>query len=304
MFNREPHTAEEILKQADLAMYQAKAAGRNRLRFFDPKMQASVNQRAALERELRLAIGEGQLVLHYQPQVDTQGRITGAEALLRWRHPERGLVAPAQFIGVAETLGLTLQLGRWVLASACAQLAEWATRPETAALSLSVNISGSHFRRPELVADVRRALAESGADPGRLRLELTESPLLDDPEDTLVKMSALKETGVGFTLDNFGVGYCSLSYLKRLPIDRLKIAPAFVREVLEDSEDDAIADSFVALAESLGLAIMAEGVETEAQRDYLVHHGCQTFQGFLFGRPRPVDALFAGGSERRGTRGG
>ncbi|MFB1490119.1 MULTISPECIES: EAL domain-containing protein [unclassified Thiocapsa] len=292
MFSSEPHSAEEILKHADLAMYQAKAAGRNRLRFYDPKMQASVNQRAALERELRHAIGDGQLVLHYQSQVDAQGRVNGAEALLRWRHPERGLIPPAQFIELAESLGLALALGRWVLASACAQLAEWARRPETAGLNLAVNISGEHFRRPELVEDVRRALAESGADPGRLRLELVELPLLDDPEDALVKMLALKETGVGFTLDNFGSGYCSLSYLKRLPLDQLKLAPAFVREVLADSDDDATAESFVALAESLGLAIMAEGVETEAQRDYLLHHGCQTFQGFLFGLPGPADALF------------
>ncbi|CRI64535.1 Diguanylate cyclase/phosphodiesterase with PAS/PAC sensor(S) (modular protein) [Thiocapsa sp. KS1] len=296
MFNREPQSAEELLKHADLAMYQAKAAGRNRLRFYDPKMQASVNQRAALEREMRHAIGDGQLVLHYQSQVDTTGRVTGAEALLRWRHPQRGLIAPAQFIGPAETLGLTLPLGRWVLASACAQLAEWATRPETAQLTLAVNISGAHFRSPELVEDVRRALAESGADPGRLRLELTESPLLDNPEDSLVKMRALKETGVGFTLDNFGSGYCSLSYLKRLPLDQLKLAPAFVHEVLESSQDDATAESFVALAESLGLAIMAEGIETQAQRDYLVHHGCRTFQGFLFGQPGPADALFATGA--------
>ncbi len=299
LFDCVPGTAEEILKHADLAMYQAKAAGRNRLRFYDPMMQASVNQRAALERELRHAIGDGQLVLHYQSQVDTQGRINGAEALLRWRHPERGLIPPAQFIGRAESLGLDLALGRWVLASACAQLAEWGRRPESAGLTLAVNISGSHFRRPELVEDVRRALAESGADPRRLRLELIESPLLDDPEDALVKMLALKETGVGFTLDNFGSGYCSLSYLKRLPLDQLKLAPAFVREVLEDSDDDATADSFVALAESLGLGIMAEGVETEAQRDYLLHHGCQTFQGFLFGLPGPVDALFQAAAQPR-----
>ncbi|UHD18531.1 EAL domain-containing protein [Thiocapsa bogorovii] len=296
MFDREPHTAEEILKHADLAMYQAKAAGRNRLRFYDPKMQASVNQRAALERELRHAIGDGQLVLHYQSQVDGQGHVSGAEALLRWRHPERGLIPPAQFIGLAESLGLALPLGRWVLASACAQLAEWARRPETAGLNLAVNISGAHFRRPELVEDIRRALAESGANPKRLRLELAEATLLDDPDDSLAKMIALKETGVGFTLDNFGSGYCSLSYLKRLPLDQLKIAPAFVHEVLEGSEDDATADSFVALAESLGLAIMAEGVETEAQRDYLAHHGCQIFQGFLFGLPGPADALFPGRS--------
>ncbi len=296
MFDGEPLSAEEILQHADLAMYQAKAAGRNTLRFFDPGMQASVNQRAALERELRHAIGDGQLVLYYQSQVDMTGRVTGAEALLRWRHPQRGLIAPAQFIGPAETLGLTLPLGRWVLASACAQLADWATRPATAELSLAVNISGAHFRSPELVEDIRRALAESGANPQRLRLELTESPLLDNPEDSLFKMRALKETGVGFTLDNFGSGYCSLSYLKRLPLDQLKLAPAFVHEVLESSQDDATAESFVALAESLGLAIMAEGIETPAQRDYLVHHGCRTFQGFLFGQPGPADALFATGA--------
>ncbi|SDW63408.1 diguanylate cyclase/phosphodiesterase with PAS/PAC sensor(s) [Thiocapsa roseopersicina] len=301
MFNREPHTAEEILKHADLAMYQAKAAGRNRLRFYDPEMQASVDQRGTLERELRHAIGEGQLVLYYQSQVDTQGRVNGAEALVRWRHPQRGLIPPAQFIGSAESLGLALPLGRWVLASACAQLAEWARRPESAGLNLAVNISGAYFRRPELVEDISRALDESGANPRRLRLELAEATLLDDPEDSLAKMIALKETGVGFTLDNFGSGYCSLSYLKRLPLDQLKIAPAFVREVLEDSAD-ATADSFVALAESLGLAIMAEGVETEAQRDYLAHHGCRTFQGFLFGLPGPADALFTAGAQASSRR--
>ncbi len=292
MFNRGSHTAEEILKHADLAMYQAKMAGRNRLRFFDPDMQASVDKRAALERELHHAIGDGQLVLYYQPQVDTQGRVNGAEALVRWRHPQRGLIPPAQLIGPAESLGLALALGRWVLASACAQSAEWARRPESAALNLAVNISGAHLRCPEFIEDIRRGLAESGANPERLRLELAEAALLDDPDDSLVKMLALKEMGVGLTLDNFGSGHCSLSYLKRLPLDHLKIAPAFVREVLEDSED-ATADSFVALAQSLGLAIMAEGVETEAQRDYLVDHGCRTLQGFLFGRPVAAEDLLA-----------
>jgi diguanylate cyclase (GGDEF)-like protein/PAS domain S-box-containing protein len=292
-FGNPPQSAEDILRQADLAMYQAKAAGRNTLRFYDPRMQESLNHRAALEAELRRAVEERQFVLHYQPQVDEQGQLTGAEALLRWHHPERGLLAPAEFMTHVVGLGLSRPLGCWVLQDACAQLAGWATRPETSRLNLAVNIFPEHFRRPEFVEDVRAALSASGADPRQLRLELTETPLLDDPDDTLAKMTLLKATGVGLTLDNFGVGYCSLSYLKRLPLDLLKIAPAFVREVLNDPDDDTIADRFVALAESLGLAIMAEGVETPAQRDYLLRHGCHIFQGYLFGRPGPVSELEA-----------
>ncbi|MCG6985113.1 MAG: EAL domain-containing protein [Thiocapsa sp.] len=288
LFGRQPKSADDVLRQADVAMYQAKAAGRNTLRFFDPEMQQALHRRATLEADLRRAVNEGQFLLYYQPQVNQRGHITGAEALLRWHHPERGIILPGQFIGLAEAIGLTRPLGRWVLSQACAQLAEWAARPETAGLRLAVNISPGHFRHPDFVEDVRAALAGGKADPCRLRLELTESPLLDDPGDTLTKMTALKANGVGFTLDNFGIGYCSLSYLKRLPLDQLKLAPSFVREVLADPKDDAIADHFVALAEGMGLAIMAEGVETEAQRNYLLSHGCNIFQGFLFGRPGPA----------------
>lgn len=277
--------AADVLRHADVAMYQAKSAGRNQLRFFDPVMQEILEQRAALEADLHRAIAQHQLVLHYQPQVDLQGRVTGAEALLRWRHPERGLLHPRDFMGFAETLALTVPIGRWVLDRACARLVDWATRPETASLILAVNISPAHFRRGDFVEDVRAAMHAHGVDPTRLRLELIEGALLDDPVDTLTKMTALKSIGLGFTLDNFGSGYCSLSNLKRLPLDQLKIAPAFVREVLVDTNGDAIAEPFVALAKGLGLALMAEGVETTAQRDYLSRHGCQVFQGYLFGHP-------------------
>lgn len=305
LFGRQPKSAEDVLRQADVAMYQAKAAGRNTLRFFDPQMQETLHRRATLEADLRRAVSEGHFLLYYQPQVDRGGRITGAEALLRWHHPERGIIMPGQFIGLAEDIGLTRPLGAWVLAQACAQLADWSTRPETAGLRLAVNISPTHFRHPDFADDVRAALAESRADPSRLRLELTEAPLLDDPGDTLAKMTALKAIGVGFTLDNFGLGYCSLSYLKRLPLDQLKLAPSFVREVLADPKDDAIADHFVALAEGMGLAIMAEGVETEAQHNYLLTHGCNVFQGYLFGRPGPaqdfVDAARAHHAQMQDT---
>jgi len=288
LFGDHKETVEDLLKQADMAMYQAKAAGRNTLRFFDPQMQAAVTARAAMESELRRGVQEGQFVLYYQPQVDRDGRLTGAEALLRWRHPLRGIVAPAEFIPLAEETGLILPLGYWVIETACAQLAAWATRAGTAALTLAVNVSARQFRHPDFVAQVTALIAGSGADAHRLKLELTESLLLDDVDETIAKMTALKARGVGFALDDFGTGYSSLSYLKRLPLDQLKIDQSFVRDVLTDANDAAIARTIVALATNLGLAVIAEGVETEAQRVFLAGHGCHAYQGYLFDRPLPL----------------
>jgi diguanylate cyclase (GGDEF)-like protein/PAS domain S-box-containing protein len=288
LFSGQRDSVDELLRRADLAMYRAKAAGRNTLRFFDPEMQATVAARAMMESELRAALAGGQLLLHYQPQVLADGRLVGAEALVRWQHPERGLVGPGEFIPLAEDTGLILGLGQWVLEAACAQLVAWSQDPATAALSVAVNVSPRQFRRAEFVAEVLVTLQRSGAAPQRLKLELTESLLLDDLDQTIARMAQLRAHGVSFALDDFGTGYSSLAYLKRLPLEQLKIDRSFVRDVLEDPSDAAIARTVIALGQSLGLTVLAEGVETEGQRDFLAGHGCHAFQGYLLGRPMPA----------------
>ena len=275
-----------LVKQADLAMYKAKDAGRNTLCFFDPDMAREVLKRASLCNDLREAFQKQQFVLHYQAQV-SGNQITGAEALLRWQHPERGLVFPGEFISVIEETGLILPVGQWVLETACEQLADWATRPEMSHLTVAVNISARQLNHEHFVDQVRMALDRSGANPQRLKLELTESLLVNNIEDIIDKMTALKARGVGFSLDDFGTGYSSLFYLKRLPLDQLKIDQSFVRDILADPNDAAIAKMIVVLAESLGLMVIAEGVETLAQRDSLAWHGCHAYQGYFFSRPLP-----------------
>ena len=281
-------SVDELMKYADLAMYDAKKAGRNTLRFFDPKMQATVTLRASLEKELREALQQHQFILHYQPQVDAVGRITGTEALVRWQHPQRGLVSPGIFIPLAEETGLILPLGHWVLETACRQLLTWAGQAATAHLTIAVNVSAVQFRHPDFVAQVLALLEHTGANPKKLKLELTESLLLDNVEDIITKMTALKPLGIHFSLDDFGTGYSSLSYLKQLPLDQLKIDQSFVRDLLTDPNDAAIARTILALAQSLGLSVIAEGVESEAQRGCLELQGCLAYQGYLFGRPVPV----------------
>jgi len=293
LFGGQPQGMHELLKQADLAMRRAKASGRNNLRFFDPEMQALVLARAALEADVRQAMQKNQILLHYQPQVGHDGRMSGVEALVRWHHPERGMVMPGDFVALAEEIGLILPIGRWVLETACAQLAAWAARAETAHLVMSVNVSARQLLQPDFVEQVLEALDRTGANPARLKLELTESLLVDNVEDTIVKMTALKACGIRFSLDDFGTGYSSLSYLKRLPLDQLKIDQSFVRDVLTDPNDAAIARTIVTLAQSLGLCVIAEGVETEAQRDLLASYGCHCYQGYLFSRPLPADQLEA-----------
>lgn len=288
LFSGHQHTIEELLKHADLAMYQSKAAGRNDLRFFDPKMQTLVADRANLEAELRAAVRNQQFVVHYQPQVVGAGRITGAEALVRWQHPQRGLLSPADFIPLAEETGLILPLGQWVLEAACTQLTKWSSHPDTDHFTLAVNVCAKQLHQIDFVERVLAVLEKTGANPRLLKLELTESLMVSDLENTIAKMAALKARGVGFSLDDFGTGFSSLSYLKRLPLDQLKIDQGFVRDILSDPDDAAIAKMVIVLAESMGLTVIAEGVEIEAQRDFLARQGCHAYQGYLFSRPLPL----------------
>ncbi|MBK6510975.1 MAG: EAL domain-containing protein [Haliea sp.] len=291
LFAHHDSSTDDLLKRADLAMYQAKAEGRNTLRFFDPEMQTAVMTRAAMEESFREALLNDQFELHYQAQVTAEGQISGAEVLLRWLHPGRGMVSPVEFIPFAEETGLILPLGRWVLETACAQLAQWAMRPEMAHLSVAVNVSSRQLKHPNFVDEVLGILDHSGANPHRLKMELTESLLVDDVEDAITKMTALKAKGVGFSLDDFGTGYSSLSYLKRLPLDQLKIDQGFVKHVLTDPNDMAIAKMIIVLADSLGLAVIAEGVETHEQRNFLADLGCLAYQGFLISRPLALDTF-------------
>jgi diguanylate cyclase (GGDEF)-like protein/PAS domain S-box-containing protein len=279
---------DDLMKQADLAMYMSKEVGRNLLRFFEPSLEAAVQERAAMEADLRLAIDEQQFLLHYQPQVTSEGQLTGAEALVRWQHPQRGMVAPDEFIPLAEKSGIILSLGDWVLRTACIQLVAWAAKPEMAHLTLAVNVSACEFRQPNFVGRVLTALNVTGANPQRLKLELTESLLVENVQDVIEKMAALKAQGVGFSLDDFGTGYSSLSYLKRMPLDQLKIDMSFIRDVLTDPNDASIVKTIIALAMSLGLNVIAEGVETEAQLDFLAGVGCHAYQGYFFSKPLPI----------------
>ncbi len=288
MFNDQSLSTDELLMRSDTAMYQAKASGRNTVRFFDPDMQSSVDARAALEHDLRHALEQDQLQLYYQPQVDDQDRIMGAEVLLRWLHPERGLVMPGHFIPLAEETGVILALGAWVLENACAQLTRWAQQSAFSHLTISVNVSARQFRQSDFVQQVQTIVQASGANPRLLKLELTESLMVNSVQETVGKMEALHDYGIAFSLDDFGTGYSSLSYLQRLPLDQLKIDQSFVRDLLQDSKDAAIAQTVVNLAQNLGLSVIAEGVETQAQRDFLSDIGCHAYQGYLFGRPCPL----------------
>ncbi|OYU45427.1 MAG: hypothetical protein CFE44_07560 [Burkholderiales bacterium PBB4] len=291
VFQSGGESIDDLLKKADVAMYEAKAAGRNTVRFFDPVTQATLKAQADLVHDLRRGLQAGEFVLHYQPQVNERGVTVGNEALVRWRHPQRGMVPPGSFIPLAETTGVIVPLGKWVLDTACHQLVVWAESAPTARWTLAVNVSASQFIQPDFVVHVKDALDKSGANPQRLKLELTESMLVDDVEDIIVKMNAIKRFGVGFSLDDFGTGYSSLSYLKRLPLDQLKIDQSFVRDVLNDPSDAVIARTVVALGHSLGLTVIAEGVETAEQAQFLSEIGCDAFQGYYYGRPGPAVAL-------------
>jgi EAL domain-containing protein (putative c-di-GMP-specific phosphodiesterase class I) len=293
LFGKSDRTVSELLKQADLAMYQAKRAGRNTVCFFDPEMQAVVSANAALSSDLRQAWRENQFRIDYQPQVGADGQMIGVEALLRWVHPQRGLVPPDLFIPAAEETSLIIPIGRWVLDAACAQLAEWARRPDRRHLSIAVNVSVRQFRHPEFVDEVLQVVRQWDVQPNKLKLELTESLLADGIDVTIAKMGSLKDMGVALSLDDFGIGYSSLSYLKRLPLDQLKIDREFVKDILTDANDAAIAKTVIGLAQSLHLDVIAEGVETEEQRAFLEKQGCFSYQGYLFCKPLPIDELEA-----------
>jgi len=292
VFGDRQNSTDDILQQTDIALHQAKAAGRNTMRFFSPALQAAVNARATLEEDLRKAIKTNQFLLYYQPQVE-QGRLTGAEALIRWKHPLRGIVPPDEFIPLAEETGLILPLGEWVLQNACTQIAAWAGQEQTADFTVAVNISARQLRQPEFVGQVLAALDRTGANPQRLRLELTESMLVENIEEIIAKMTQLKSHGLRFSLDDFGTGYSSLAYLKRLPLDRLKVDRAFVRDILVDASSGAIAQTILSLGRAMGLSVIAEGVETEEQLTFLAGLGCHSFQGYLFSRPLPVKEFHA-----------
>ncbi len=288
LFGEKLENLAEPLKRADLAMYQAKAAGRNTIRFFDPKMQILVSQRVALEEDLRDAMLNEQFELYYQAQLTDDGKLFGAEVLIRWNHPTRGMISPAEFIPLAEETGLISILGYWVLYTATNQLAKWRDQPEFADLVVAVNVSPSQFHQKNFVEQVTDALELSSADPQHLKLELTEGFSIANMEDVIAKMNRLKAVGVGFSLDDFGTGYSSLSYLKRLPLDQLKIDQSFVRDILVDPNDAAISKMVIVLAESLGLAVIAEGVETPEQQAFLAKQGCHAYQGYLYSKPLPL----------------
>jgi len=268
-------------------MYRAKEAGRNAIRFFLPSMQLAASERLKLQNDLRKAIGNDELHLHFQPQVDTSGNIIGAEALLRWQHPERGNIPPTDFIPVAEDTGQILAIGKWVLESALVRLKAWTVEmPESTFHNLAVNVSPRQFRQVDFVPQIERLLGKTGADPNRLTLELTEGILIENLEDTIQKMVALKRLGMRFSIDDFGTGYSSLAYLKRLPLDEIKIDRTFVRDITTDPSDANLVETIITMSNHLGLEVVAEGVETEEQLDFLREKGCRLFQGYYFSQPQ------------------
>jgi diguanylate cyclase (GGDEF)-like protein/PAS domain S-box-containing protein len=286
-------TTEELLKQADIAMYQAKDAGRNTLRFFDPAMQETITVRAHMESELRKAIEQNQFQLHYQIQVGSTGQALGAEALIRWQHPERGQIPPFDFIPLAEETGLILPIGQWVLDTACAQLKIWQQNPLIQHLIIAVNVSAKQFHQDDFVEQVLATIARHDINPTRLKLELTESILVANISDIIIKMDALSKIGIQFSLDDFGTGYSSLQYLKKLPLNQLKIDQSFVRDLATDADDKAIVRTIIMMAHSLDINVIAEGVETAEQRQYLLDNDCTQYQGYLFSKPVPIDEFEA-----------
>ena len=293
LYNGNDESVDYLLKHADMAMYQAKESGRNAVRFFDPAMQHAVETRAALESDMRHAIAEKQFCLHYQIQIDSEYRPLGAEALIRWIHPERGMISPAQFIPIAEESSLILDIGHWLLETACRQLAQWSKREETCNLTLAINVSAAQFKKHNYVDTVSTMVNIHQINPNLLKLELTERVVLEDVTDVVTKMHALKALGVRLSLDDFGTGYSSLSYLKLLPLDQIKIDQSFVRDIATDLSDAVMVQTIIDLAKNFRLMVIAEGVETEAQLNFLKRNGCMAYQGYLFGKPVPIEEFEA-----------
>ena len=293
LFSNGKASTDELLKQADIAMYQAKKAGRNAIRFFDPQMQAIITARVMLESELHKAIEHHQFALFYQVQMDGQGKALGAEALIRWNHPESGLISPAVFIPLAEEIGVILQIGDWVIETACEQIKAWQSHPVARDLQLAINVSALQFRQPNFVTQIENALSRTGINPAKLKLELTESLVLENVEDTINKMNLLRQLEVRFSMDDFGTGHSSLSNLKKLPLDQLKIDQSFVRDISTDQDDAVIVQTIIAMAKNLGMEVIAEGVETQDQFEFLKQHGCEAFQGYLFSKPVPLEQFEA-----------
>jgi EAL domain-containing protein (putative c-di-GMP-specific phosphodiesterase class I) len=278
----------EALQQGEIAMSKAKEAGRNTIRFFAPELQANVNARVLLENELRKAIKAEEFKLYFQPQVRGT-RLIGSEALIRWNHPQRGVLAPGAFIELAEDTGLILPMDNWAFWNACEHVAAWAGRNPSGDAPIAVNISGKQFGQPDFVARVLATLDMTGANPASIKLELTETSLVKDFQDVVAKMTELKSHGLKFSVDDFGTGYSSLAYLKSLPLDQLKIDRAFVKDILVDGPSGAIAQAIISMGHSMGFSVIAEGVESVEQRDFLIGLGCDCFQGYLYSRPVPAD---------------
>ncbi len=291
LFRGHQYGIDEILKQADLAMYEAKASGRNTVCFFDPCMQSEMEFRAEMEKDLRTSIRLHQLELYYQIQVDDSGGIAGAEALIRWHHPHRGIVLPNEFIPLAEEIGMILTIGDWVIEQACAQLKKWEMDPVMRKLQLSVNVSPRQLSQPYFVEQVREAVERSGIRPSQLKLELTESFILHDVDDAIEKMEELRYIGIGFAMDDFGTGYSSLAYLKRLPLGQIKIDQSFIRDIAHEKGNRAMVRAIINIANNFGLEVIAEGVETDQQVAFLRQYGCRKLQGYLFGKPIPAQEL-------------
>jgi EAL domain-containing protein (putative c-di-GMP-specific phosphodiesterase class I) len=291
IFSGAHETVESVLMKADAAMYQAKTAGRKTFRFFDPVMQQSIAAQLKLQLSLRNALADDEFVLYYQPQVGLDGAVLGAEALIRWQCKDGRIILPGEFIQSAEASGQIVEIGHWVLATACKQLAHWSRCPATMHLSLSINISALQFLQADFVPNTEAIFAATGVDPRRVKLELTESLLVTDVVSTAEKMEHLKSLGVMFALDDFGTGYSSLSYLRKLPLDQLKIDNTFMRDVLTSHSDASIVRSIIALGDSLGLEVLAEGVESIGQRDFLHDAGCDAYQGFLYQPGLPAEGF-------------
>jgi diguanylate cyclase (GGDEF)-like protein len=293
LFKGYQQRVEDLLKHADTALYQAKSGGRNTIRFFDPDMQADLEARTEMMGNLRRALEQNQFHLHYQIQVNTARKIVGAEALLRWESPEHGAVSPAQFIPLAEESGLIVPIGLWVLHTACMQIKEWSADPATSSLQIAVNVSARQFRQSDFIHQVGQVLGATGVDPKNLKIELTESLVLDNVNDSITKMRALKAMGIGLSMDDFGTGYSSLAYLKQFPLDQLKIDQSFVRDVVADPNDAAIVKAIITMGLAFGLNVIAEGVENDAQLEFLDQHGCHVFQGYLFSKPVKIEQFQA-----------